>query len=120
MAHSASDLTVVLVDLDANVHRASSCACPGAASRVIVLDFLLDRRPYTSSRVWLMGDRKLHSGRRGNVPLGMALQFLNLRHSDGHVRTGLGMAKVMEKTRSAGLTSWHRPGRALSCGHTPF
>jgi hypothetical protein len=50
-----------------------------------MVEFSSDRRPYTSSRVWLMGNRKLNSGRRGDVPsawvpivLGMALQCLNL------------------------------------------
>jgi hypothetical protein len=121
MAHSACDSMVVMADLVPGMRRGGSCACPGAASRVSALGFLSDRRPYTSSRVWLMGDRNLHNGRHGDIPsawvptvLGMALQCLNSRRSDGHGRTRLGVAEVMEKTRSAGLMSRHRPGRTLS------
>jgi hypothetical protein len=65
--------------------------------RVNMLEFLLDHRLYTSSRVWLTGDWKLHSGRRGGVlsawvpiVLWMALQCPNLCYSDGHGHTRLG------------------------------
>jgi hypothetical protein len=60
-----------------------------------VLEFSSDCHPYTSSRIWLMGDRKLHNGGRGDVSsawvhteLGMALQCLNLWHNDGHMTGG--------------------------------
>jgi hypothetical protein len=79
--HSAGDSMAVLANLVPGRRSGSSCPCPGAASRVVAPDSLSDRRPYTNSRAWLTGDRKLHSGRRGDVPsawvpivLGMALQ----------------------------------------------
>jgi hypothetical protein len=34
---------------------------------VVALEFSSDRCPYTSSRVWLIGDRKLRSDRSGDV-----------------------------------------------------
>jgi hypothetical protein len=46
---------VVLANLDLGTRRGGFCACPGAASRVVVLVFLPGRRPYTSSRVRLTG-----------------------------------------------------------------
>jgi hypothetical protein len=55
MAHSTCDLMVVLANLGLGRHCGGSCACPGAASRVVVLESLLGRRPYASSRVCLTG-----------------------------------------------------------------
>jgi hypothetical protein len=82
MVHSACDLIAVLANLVPITRRGGSCACPGVASRVVVLEFLLGRRPYASLRVWLTGDRELYSGRHGGVPsarvpmvLEMAMQF---------------------------------------------
>jgi hypothetical protein len=127
MAHSVGDSMAVLANLVPGRHRGASCACLGAASRVVALESLSDRRPYTNSRAWLTGDRKLHSGRRGDVLstwvptlLGMALQCLNSWHSAGHGRTGPEAAEVMEEMRSAGLTSRHHPGRAQSWWSYPF
>jgi hypothetical protein len=81
MVHSAYDLIAIFANLVPVTHRGGSCACPGVASRVVVLEFLLGR-PYASSRVWLTGDRELYNSRHGGVPLarvpmvlGMALQF---------------------------------------------
>jgi hypothetical protein len=68
MAHSAGDLMAVLTNLGPDVRRGDSCACPGAALRLVALEFLLGHRPYTSSSVWLTGDRELYNGRRGGVP----------------------------------------------------
>jgi hypothetical protein len=68
-AHSTGDLTAVLVNLAPGRRHGGSYACPGTASRVVASESLLGRRPYTNSRAWLMGDQKLHSGRRGDVPL---------------------------------------------------
>jgi hypothetical protein len=120
VAHSADDSMTVLANLAPGRHRGGSCACPGAASRVVVLKFSFDRRLYTSSRVRLTGDRKLHSDMRGDVlsacvlsVLGMALQCLNSWQSARHGRTGPEVAEVMEEMCSAGLTSRHRPRRAL-------
>jgi hypothetical protein len=67
MVHNTSDLMDVLANLVPGTRRGSSCACPGAASRVAALGFLLGHRPYTSSRVRLTGDRELYNGRRGGV-----------------------------------------------------
>jgi hypothetical protein len=65
-----------------------------------------------------MGNQKLHNGRRGDVPsawvptvLGLSLQCPGWWHSGGDGRTG---PEATEKTRSAGLTSRRRPGRARS------
>jgi hypothetical protein len=55
MVHSAGDLMVALMNLGPGVRRVSSCACPGAVSRVVALELLLGRRPYDRSRVWLPG-----------------------------------------------------------------
>jgi hypothetical protein len=121
MAHSACDSMSVLANLVPGMCRGGSCSCLGAASRVAALGFLSDLHPYTGSRLWQTGDRKLHNGMRGDVSsawvptvLGMARQCLNLQRSDRHDRTGPGVAEVMEKTRSTGLTSRRHPGRALS------
>jgi hypothetical protein len=72
----------VLVNLGPGMRRGGSYACPGVASRVVVLEFLLGRCPYASSRVLLTKVPKLHSSRRGSVPsawvpttLEMALQY---------------------------------------------
>jgi hypothetical protein len=104
MAHSAGDSTAVLTNLVPGRRRGGSCACPGAASRVVVPKSLSDRRPYTNSRVWLTGDQKLHSGRHGDVPstwvptmLGMTLQCPGWWHSGKDGRTG---PEVTEETRS--------------------
>jgi hypothetical protein len=65
------------------------------ASRVVALESLFDRRSYTNSRVWLMGDQKLHNSTRGGVPspwiptvLGMTLQCPGWWHSGGDGLTG--------------------------------
>jgi hypothetical protein len=109
----------VLPNLVPGTRRGGSCACPGAASRVAALGFLLGRRLYASSRVRLTGDRELYSGWRGGVlsarvptVSGVVLQCLGWRYSDGDGRTGLEVAEVMEKTRSASLTSRRCPGLA--------
>jgi hypothetical protein len=70
MAHNTCDLMVVLVNLGPGVRRGGSCACPGVASRVAVLESLLGRRPSASSRVRLMEDQELYSSRSGGVPSG--------------------------------------------------
>jgi hypothetical protein len=99
VAHSACDSAVVLANLVPGGCRGGSCAYPGAASRAVAQEFLFDRHPYTSSRVWLMGGRKLHSVRRGDVPsawvtttLGMILQYPGWQHSGGDGSTAAGMA----------------------------
>jgi hypothetical protein len=116
MAHSTHDLTAVLANLDPGMCRGGSCACLGVASRVVVLEFLLGRRPYASSRIRLTGDRELYNGRRGGVPstrvptvLEMALQCPGWWHSDGDGCTG---PEVTEEMRSIILMSWRRPGLA--------
>jgi hypothetical protein len=77
--HNARDLKVVLANFVPGTCRGGSYVSR-VASRVVVLEFLLGRRPYASSRVWLTGDRELYNGRCGGVPssrvpmvLGMAL-----------------------------------------------
>jgi hypothetical protein len=124
MAYSADDSMSVLVNLTPGMRRGGSCAFPGMASRVVALESLFDRHPYTNSRVWLTGDRKLHSGRRGGVPstsipavLGMTLRCPGWWYSGEDGRTG---PEVTEKTRSVGLTSRHHPGREWSWWSYPF
>jgi hypothetical protein len=114
MAHSTCDLMVVLENLVPGTRRGASCACPAVASRVAVLEFLLGRRPYASSRVRLMGDWELYSGRRGSVPsarvpmvLGMALQCPGWWHSNGDGRTG---SEVTEDMHSITASSWTGAG----------
>jgi hypothetical protein len=127
MAHTAGDSMAVLANLVPGRHRGSSCVCPGAASRVIVPESLSGRRPFTNSRAWLMGDQKLHNGRRGDVPsawvptiLGMTLQCRKWWHNGEDGCTGSEGTNVMEEMRPAGLTSWRRPGRARSRWSYPF
>jgi hypothetical protein len=124
MAHCAGDSMAVPTNLVPGRCRDNSCACPGVASRVVAPESLSERRPYTNSRVWLMGDRKLHSGRHGDVPsawvpkvLGMTLQCSGWWHNgeDGRTRS-----EVMEETCSTILTSRRRPGRAWSWWTYPF
>jgi hypothetical protein len=86
----------VLANLVPGTRRGGFCACSGVASRVVVLEFLLGRRPYASSRVRLTGDRELHNDRHGGVPpawvltvLGMALQCPRWWHNVGDGCTGL-------------------------------
>jgi hypothetical protein len=67
MAYSAVELTSVLVNLASGRRRGESYARPGATSRGVASEFLFDRRPYASSRGWLMEDRRPHSGGRGDV-----------------------------------------------------
>jgi hypothetical protein len=67
MAHNTCDLMVVLVNLGPDTRRGGSCSCPGATSRVVMLGLLPGHRPYADSRVRLMGDLGLYSGRRGGV-----------------------------------------------------
>jgi hypothetical protein len=55
MAHSTCHLMAVLANLGPGVRRGGSCACPGVASRVVVLESLLGHGPYASSRVRLTG-----------------------------------------------------------------
>jgi hypothetical protein len=116
MGHNTCDLMAVLANLGPGMVRGGSCACPGASSRVVVLEFLLGRRPYASSRVRLTGDREMYSGRRGGVPsarvpmvLGMDLQCPGWWHGDGDGRTGL---EVMKEMCSIIFTSRRRPGLA--------
>jgi hypothetical protein len=123
MTHSVMELAVVLGNLASGGRRGGSCACPGAASRVVALEFLLGRHPYADSRARLTEDRRPHRGGRGDVPsiqvptvLGMTLQCLGRRHSGGDGRIG---PEVMEETRSAGLTSWRRLRRRGAGGRTP-
>jgi hypothetical protein len=68
VVHSASDLTAVPTNLSPGRRRGVSCARPEVASRVVAPESLFERRPYTNSRAWLMGDQKLHNGKRGDVP----------------------------------------------------
>jgi hypothetical protein len=118
MAYSVMELTTVLANLAPGRHRGGSCARPGAASRGAALESSFDRGPYANSRTWLTEDRKLHSGRRGDVlstwiptVLGMTLQCLGWRHGGGDGRTG---PEVTEKTCPAGPTPRRHPGRARS------
>jgi hypothetical protein len=124
MVHSAGDLTTALANLAPGGRRGGSCARPGAASRVVAPESLFEHRPYTNSRAWLMGDQKLHSGKRGDVPSawvptvpGTTLQCPGWWHSG---RDGRTVPEVTEKTRSASFTSRRRPGRARSWWPYPF
>jgi hypothetical protein len=124
MAHSVEQLTTVLANLAPGRRRGGSYACPRAASRVVAPESSFGRRPYANSRAWLTRDQKLHNSRRGDIPsvwvptvLGMTLQCSGWWHSGREGRTGL---EVMEKTRSAGLTSRHRSGQARSWRSYPF
>jgi hypothetical protein len=117
MAHSAGDLMAILANLGPSVCPGGSCTCPGATSRVVTLEFLLGRRSYASSKVWLTGVPELHSGRCGGVPsawvptgLGVALQYPGWWHSGGDGRTG---PMATEEMRFIILTSWRHPGLAL-------
>jgi hypothetical protein len=112
MTHSACGLMTVLAKLVPGTRRGGS----GAALRVVVLEFLLGRCPYASSRVWLMVDWELYSARCGGVPstrvpmlLGMALQCPGWWHSGRDGRTGL---EVTEEMHSIILTSRRHPRRA--------
>jgi hypothetical protein len=118
MSYNAVELASVLANLASGRRRDGSCACPGAAPRVVGSGLLFDRRPYANSRAWLMEDRRLHSSGRGDVlstwvstVLGMTLQCPRWRHSGGDGRAG---PEVIEKTRPVGLTSWRHPGRVRS------
>jgi hypothetical protein len=124
IAPSVGKLTTVLVNFAPGRRRGGSYACPVAASRVVALVSSFDRRPYANSRAWLTGDQKLHNSIRGDIPsawvptvLGMTLQCPRWWHSGRDGRTGM---EVMEKTRSADLTSRRRPGRARSWWPYPF
>jgi hypothetical protein len=66
--HIVGDLAAVPANLAPGRCRGGSCACPGTASRVVALELLSDQRPYTNSRAWLMGNQKLHIGRRSDIP----------------------------------------------------
>jgi hypothetical protein len=68
MARSVVELTVAPTNLASGGRRGGSCAHPGAASCVVVLEFLLGRYPYVDSRARLTGGRRSHSGGHGNVP----------------------------------------------------
>jgi hypothetical protein len=124
MAYSVMELTTVLVNLASSRRRGGSCARPGAASRVVALELLFDRRLYANLRAWLTEDRRLRSGGRGDVlstwvptVRGMALQCPGCRHSGGDGCIG---PEVMEKMRSIGLVSRRRPKWGGVGGRTPF
>jgi hypothetical protein len=124
MAYSVVESTTVLANLASGRRRGRSCACPGAALRVVASESSFDRRPYANSRAWLTEDRRLHSGGRGGVlttwvptMLGMALQCLGWRHSGGDGRTG---PEVTGKTRPVDLMSRRRPRQGGVGGCTPF
>jgi hypothetical protein len=87
-------------------------------------NLLFDCCPYTDSRVRLMEDWRLHSGRRGDVlstwvptVRGMTPQCPRWRYSGGDGRTG---PEVMEETCFAGLTSRCRPRWVWSWWSYPF
>jgi hypothetical protein len=116
-ACSTYDLKVVLKNPGPCTCRGESCACPKAASRVILPAPTSGHRSHTDSRVYLTEEFGLHSGWHGSVPSaqaptvsGMASQCLGWRHSAGDGRTG---SEVTEGTCSSHLASWHRPRRAL-------
>jgi hypothetical protein len=86
--------------------------------------FLFGRRPYVISRVGLTEGWRMHIGRCGGVSssraptvAGMALQCPRRWHSGGDGRIG---PEVMKETRSAGLMSRRRPGRARGRWPYPF
>jgi hypothetical protein len=108
----------VLVNLDLNMCRGGSCACPGATSRVVRLVFLPGRCPYTSSSVRLTGDLELYSGwcggvlsARAPIVLGMASQCPRWWHNaeDGRTRP-----EVTEEMRLVYFISRRHPGCTLS------
>jgi hypothetical protein len=67
MAYSVVELTTFLANLSFARRRGGSCACPGAASRVVASESSFDHRLQVNSRAWLTEDRKLHSNGRGDV-----------------------------------------------------
>jgi hypothetical protein len=85
---------------------------------------LFGRRPYVISRVGLTEGWRMHIGRCGGVSspraptvAGMALQCPRRWHSGGDGRIG---PEVTKETRSAGLMSRRRPGRARGRWPYPF
>jgi hypothetical protein len=82
VAYNAVELIVFLTNLASGGRRGGSCTRPGVASRVVVPELLLGRRPYADSRVRLMEAWRPHRGRRGDgaaVP-GMAAQWWGWLH----------------------------------------
>jgi hypothetical protein len=119
------ELTVVLMNPAPGGCRGESCACLGAALRVVAWEL-----PVRSSSVrWLKGaaeeGRRMHNSRCGGVSSsrastspGMVLQCPGWWHSGKDGRTG---PKMTEETRSTGPTSRHRPvgaKSALNANHT--
>jgi hypothetical protein len=68
MAYNVVELTTVLANLASGRRRGGSCARLGAASRVVVSESSLDRRPYANSGAWLTEDRSLHRCPRPAAP----------------------------------------------------
>jgi hypothetical protein len=99
MAHSVTELMVVLTNLAPVGRRSESYTCPGAASRVAVWDLPVGRRRYANSRARLTEGRRMHSSGRGSVSSsrastapGMVLECLGWRCSARDGGTAAGMA----------------------------
>jgi hypothetical protein len=122
MAYIVVESTIVLANLASGGRHGGSCACPGAASRVVALELLFGRRPYANSRAWLTEARGLYSGGRGDVSsiwvptvLGMPRQCPGWQHSG---RDACTWPEVTEEMCSAGVTSRRHPRRVR--GRWPY
>jgi hypothetical protein len=117
MAHSTCDLMAVLANFGLGRRRGGSYACPGAASRVVVL-VVPGRRPYTRSRVRLTEDLELYSGRRGGVPSAQALTVVGARE-DGVPSAVSGMGRRTRNGRGSKIGSGKGNSRARGGGGSP-